>query len=70
MKRHRNITKTDLIITQLPHKMLSNRLGDFAMDIDVLSKITSTTILQHKKDPISSLHTKPRSISTQKFKLL
>ena len=47
--------------------MLSKRLGDFAMGIDVLSKITSTTILQHKEDPISSLHTKPRSISVPKI---
>lgn len=36
--------------------MLSNRFRNFAMEIDVVSKITSTTILQHKKYPISSLH--------------
>ena len=47
--------------------MLSNMFRHFAMESDVLGKITSTTILQHQKNPISSLqrsHKKSSKVHT------
>lgn len=48
-----------IINTQLPHKMPSDGLGNFAMFINISRKVTTITILQNKVNSILSLQ-KPK----------
>lgn len=52
-------------LTQLPHEMACNRFRNFAMAMNVSSKVPTSTILQNKVNPVIGL--KPRKKSTHSF---
>ena len=55
----KKVNERVIINTQLPHKMPSDGLGNFAMMMNISRKVTTITILQNKVNSILSLQ-KPK----------